>query len=673
MNNMEARDILQNLSPEERSLALKILGEVTESGSSLELTKLFSQDYTEIPVDIDTFLDDPQYAGWFTNNGKDVYPYWRQKLREIFEDGANYSEIAITGSIGTGKSHVTIMALAYCLYKLMCLRDPHGYYGIAKGGYIYVVFFNATLALSQGVAYTKFQSLLQNSPWFLERGKVTGTKYLEYVPNGPIRFTVGSQMEHSIGKDILFGIMDEVNFVKGASLHMEQSKIMKTYSSVLERINSRFIVRGQTMGKLFLVSSKKSEHDFVESYIEKQKGKPGVFIIDAKLWEVKPSGTYSGKTFPVAIGGSNMPSRVIQDGEDLEFYKRQGFKILDVPIEFKSRFEMDIQVALMNIAGISISNVTKFITYDNLSKCFISDPNPWATNVVTLGMKDPLVLKDFFKPELVEPDLTTKPLFIHIDTSLTGDRTGIGCIAVMGMKYQNNYDIATNEYVPTKELVYRHVFSVAIQCPNGDEISFQKTRDFLYYLKYVLGWNIKGISLDGYQSADSKQLLITMGFDAVILSLDRSPEGYLTTKSAINEKRVGVLNIPELSEELINLERDNRSGKIDHPVDGRKDMSDGFSGALANATNHRGDLDLYLLEDAEVIMSTNPDEVMESENILKGLVPDITRISDLESIGPDIMDSVSLGQMSIPAAPQEISSGNDYAESPMYEDDIILL
>lgn len=137
--------------------------------------------------------------------------------------------IVAHNSIGTGKSSITILALAYSLYRLMCLRDAHSYYNIAKGGYIYIVFFNATLALSQGVAYTKFQSLLQNSPWFLERGKVTGTKYLEYVPNKPIRFTVGSQMEHSIGKDIIFGILDEVNFVKGANVSMEKSKIMHTY------------------------------------------------------------------------------------------------------------------------------------------------------------------------------------------------------------------------------------------------------------------------------------------------------------------------------------------------------------------------------------------------------------------------------------------------------------
>lgn len=195
-------NLLKSLTPEEYAATMKILGEVSESGHSKTLDSLYYADYTEVPVSIDEFVESDRYAGWYTNNGKDIYPYWREQLRKIFSNDANYSEVAITGSIGTGKSHIAVISLAYVLYKLMCLKDPHAYYGIAKGGYIYVVFFNATLTLSQGVAYTKFQSLLRNSPWFLERGSVTGKKYLEYIPDGPIRFTVGSQMEHSIGKDI---------------------------------------------------------------------------------------------------------------------------------------------------------------------------------------------------------------------------------------------------------------------------------------------------------------------------------------------------------------------------------------------------------------------------------------------------------------------------------------
>ena len=61
--------------------------------------------------------------------------------------------------------------------------------------------------------------------------------------------------------------------------------------------------------------------------------------------------------------------KVLSVSKTSESYIRQGYSIIEPPLEFKGRFEMDINLALMNIAGISVSNVTKFITYNNLAKC----------------------------------------------------------------------------------------------------------------------------------------------------------------------------------------------------------------------------------------------------------------------------------------------------------------
>lgn len=547
----DINDILSNLTPQEKEATLKILNEMQEKGKSDTLNDLYTCDYEEIPVDIGTFMTDRRYAGEFTSGGKNIYPYWQKQLKEIFSEGSAYSEVALTGSIGIGKSTIAVLGLAYVLYNLMCLKDPHDFYNIGKGGYIYIVFFNATLALSQGVAYTKLQGLLQMSPWFMERGKVTGTKNLEYVPNKPIRFTVGSQMEHSLGKDIFAGMLDEINFVKGADVHMEQSKIMKTYNSVLERMRSRFMIEGKVAGCLFMVSSKKSESDFIESYIQKQKDNPDVYVCDARLWDVKPSGTYSGKMFLVAVGGSNMQSRIIEEGEDIDFYKKQGYDILEVPIEFKSGFEMDIQAALMNVAGISVSYVTKFITYDALSKCYGEhNINPFTQEILTIGMYDSYTIQEYFLPDVIPEDIYSKPLFVHIDTSLKGDRTGIGCVAAMGYRYASRYNLTKGGMETTREIIYHQVFSVGIQCPKGSEISFQKTREFIYYLKNTLGWNIKAITLDGFQCLPENTFIKTNNGDKKIvdlmsndkvLSYDKDNNDFVWT-DFMNLRQTGVTN-----------------------------------------------------------------------------------------------------------------------------------
>ena len=229
---IEYNKVLGGLSEEEKKEALKILQEIYENGESTTLNTMNDIDYDEVPVDIDTFIDSPDYAGWFTGNGKNIYTFWRNKLREIFNGGENYTEIVFTGGIGTGKSHIAVLSLAYCLYKLMCLKDPYSYFNLAKGSFIYIVFFNATLQLSQGVAYSKFQSLLLNSPWFMAHGKMSGTKYLEYIPDKPIRFTVGSQMEHSIGKDIACMTGDTIIFTIDGCKTLESlnGKSIKVYT-----------------------------------------------------------------------------------------------------------------------------------------------------------------------------------------------------------------------------------------------------------------------------------------------------------------------------------------------------------------------------------------------------------------------------------------------------------
>ena len=197
MNNL-----LEGLTEEERIATLKILEELNSKGTSDYLNNLYKQDYEEIPVSIDRFLEDEYYVGKSTNHGTLIYPYWREHLRDIFEDPNRYQEIAFTGSIGTGKSTAACYGMVYLLYRTMCLKDPQAYYKLAKGSTIVFAFFNNTLDLSSSVGYQTVQSIIQESPWFLERGTVIGTRNLEYVPEKLIRFRVGSTASHALGTNI---------------------------------------------------------------------------------------------------------------------------------------------------------------------------------------------------------------------------------------------------------------------------------------------------------------------------------------------------------------------------------------------------------------------------------------------------------------------------------------
>lgn len=347
---------------------------------------------------------------------------------------------------------------------------------------------------------------------------------------------------------------------------------MQAYRTIKGRITSRFIKYNVLYGRLFLVSSKKSEHDFLESYVkEVQNGQDGdkMLVVDEPQWVIKPEGTFDKRTFPVAVGNRSLKSRVLPEGtgeEELQALVKQGYRIIHVPINYRQEFNMDVNAALMDKAGISVWGAVSFFNLDMFQKCYIADyKNPFVTDVLTMGIYDDLKIQDFFQLDQVPQRVRSMPQFIHIDAALTGDRAGISSVGVSGLKEYKKYDGADESIV--SEMTYKHIFSVGIKAPQGSEISFEKTRQFIYYLRSK-GFNIIGVSLDGYQSADTKQLLIAQGFDACIISLDRSPDGYITLRSAMNDGRIGLIRIELLETELVQLQRDVKSGKLDHPAEG---------------------------------------------------------------------------------------------------------
>lgn len=199
------KELIESLKPAEKEAVLKILNEISKNnGDSSLYDDILNADYDEIPVDIDTFIEDDRYIGKVTNKGTTIYPYWRNTLRKIFSPDNNFTECIFTGAIGLGKTTIAVTAMSYILYKLLCLKNPQEFYGLQSNSEIVIAFFNVNLDLSYGVAYKKMQSMLMESPWFLDHGKVYGRqeKNKTYIPDKGIRFRVGSQENHGLGQDI---------------------------------------------------------------------------------------------------------------------------------------------------------------------------------------------------------------------------------------------------------------------------------------------------------------------------------------------------------------------------------------------------------------------------------------------------------------------------------------
>ena len=619
MQNLNS--ILKDLTPMEQQQVLNILTEIN-SGHLHTYKSLISDIWDETPVDIDTFIDDERYMrNYFYPDGKSciVYPRWRKELKEIFKNPYQYSEICFTGGIGLGKSEAAKLGLAYLSYRLMCLKNPQSFYNKPIGKPIVILCFNNTKELAEKVLLQPFIDMLITSPWFLERGKIVGREHIRYIPDKNIRFEAGSRDSHAIGQDIFATILDEVNFAAGQDVSMEKSKIMKTYAAINTRITNRFRVEGYVHGKLFMVSSKKSEYDFLEQYAQKMKDQDNFYIVDDKVWNIVPPEKtgYSGKMFNLAIGGDILPSKIIPDNENIDDYIKQGYEIMEVPVEEKQKFVLDMDRSLMDIAAVSISYVTKFLNYNIISQCYCDDVNPFSQEIISTGIKDALEIKDFFNLNNIPKDIRKKPTFIHIDTSLTGDRTGIGAVCMLGKDKIEKFDMQANKIIKTHQTIYKHVFNVEIQCPKNSEISFQKTRNFIIYLRQC-GFNICGITTDGYQSSDTRQMLLLEGFENVDrLNFERTPEIYMNLRNAFIEQRIKLLKLSALERELLRVERNNQSGKISHPEntgDGHGDGADGLAGAYYNALLHEAEYSDTL---SHLHMLSPADGDIDKEEILK--------------------------------------------------------
>ena len=298
----------------------------------------------------------------------------------------------------------------------------------------------------------------------------------------------------------------------------------------------------------------------------------------------------------------------------------------------------------MDDAGLASINSTKFLSGERLVAAKVDTyENPFLKDVIEVGdgPDDHLQYANFFDLSKVSAEDKARPLFIHLDMSTggkgKGDKTGIAGVWITGK----------SPSVPGQDeslsLRYRLAFSVSIKAPRGFNISFVKNQNFIKWLK-AQGFNIKGVSADTFQSAPVLQELKAAGFNTSVISVDRvgsdkicTPYYYL--KSAIYDRRVEIYRKCDLlTTELVNLERMS-SGKIEHTEGGRygsKDQSDGFCGALYNASLFASD---YAYSYGESLASTFEVNMidggdMRKKQIINGIQDEIAKLySDSNYLG----------------------------------------
>ena len=89
-----------------------------------------------------------------------------------------------------------------------------------------------------------------------------------------------------------------------------------------------------------------------------------------------------------------------------------------------------------------------------------------------------------------------------------------------------------------------------------------------------MGFWLRKVTYDSYQSEDSIQRLTDAGVSAEIKSVDKDHYPYMILRNAVTAKRISMPDNTLLLEELGNLDFDSVTLRVDHPPNGTKDVAD---------------------------------------------------------------------------------------------------
>lgn len=563
--------------------------------------------------------------------------------------------------IVTHNTEIAVLIAAYLLHRILCLKNPIEHFHLKSTEKIVFAFMNIKLALAEEIATTKFQNTIKQSPWFLAHGTLEGRTKKVWIPrkyineNGEeqeaIDIKIGSQPDDVIGLPIYFAFFDEISFIRNQDIDKQKEKANDMIDTAIGGMKTRFVHKGKNPTLLCLASSKRSDKSFLEEHMRKklESEKENVYISDGSVWDVKPKGTYSEETFKVAVGSKFLASQIIPEDEDELTWRAKGYtKILDVPVDFKPDFIDDIDRALCDFAGISSSSITKYIKGEAVTELVTNAiQNPFQTEILEISNdpNDDRQYYNFFDLKKIDPKLKSKPLFIHLDMSVTGDMTGIAGVFIKGKRP------SIDSLSQSKDLFYSLAFSVNIKAPKGRQISFDKNRNFIYWLKEQ-GFNIKGITSDTYQSYDTGQTLKAKGYPYEVLSVDRvDPSSHICIpyqyfQSTIYEKRLEIYEDKVLIAEITDLERNMNTGKVDHPDGGKKDVCDAVCGAVYNASKHAEEFAYDYGETNEQLLRLNSDDpygevhqlTVDLEDELKKMGPMLGQLEKFDRVHPSEAD-----------------------------------
>ncbi len=540
--------------------------------------------FYERPATIREFLG----QGYLEIDSK-VRPGLADALEEIFGQTVQSHSIAafqramVTGAIGIGKTTFASIALPYMVHWVLCLKDPQDFFELLPGSRIAFMQMSTSESQAREVIFGDIFARIKHSPWFIQNAP-HDEKYTKQIrfPGKDIWILPGDSSETTFeGYNILGGILDEMDSHK---ITKDKDYAESGYNTIHARITSRFGNRGL----LILIGQMKKANGFAAGKYAAFLNDPGAHVTRMTLWEsygwhkyLLPDGTRDSFFYDYKRK-SLFPKMAV---ELLD--KEHSDSLIEIPEEYRKDFENNPERALRDLAGIPPAVSDPFISLvDKIEACRDrwvirhTDRSPVKDNPTRIEFED------WFKGS-TDPRRRT----LHIDNaySSAGDALGIAMGHVAEM-------IETDDGERKPYIVID--FMARVKALPGTEIMFSDIRRVIYYLKDELGFHgLKNITTDGFQSQDTIQQLRKRRFHVESLSVDKSTLPYEDLREAIYEERIDFppyltylhkgsdKKVEIVIQELMELTDDGK--KIDHPVNGSKDVADALAGVVTTLIGSR--------------------------------------------------------------------------------------
>lgn len=529
--------------------------------------------FEEIPVDAKTFVEGEDFLGQppLSAIQYDIVEamsqiYKKEDLVEIMghEDGNRYykkftkNEIILQLGKGSGKDFTSTVAVAYIVYKLLCLKDPARYYGKPSGDAIDIINIAINAAQAKNVFFKGFKSKIEKSPWFA--GKYYAKMDSIDFDKSITVYSGHSERESHEGLNLMIAVLDEISgFATENSSGNDQGKTADNiYKAFRGTVDSRF----PDLGKVVLLSFPRYPGDFIsqkyeESILEKDIiQRHHKFVLNPDL--------------PEDAEGNNL--EITWDEEHIVSYKYPNTFALKRPTwevnptrsieDFKLAFYTDIGDAMMRFLCVPTFASDAFFKQREKVQSTMTGRNP----IDTFKRFD-----ESFKPD------PSKKYYVHADLAQKHDKCAVAIAHVekwVNIQVVKDYEQVV-PFVVVDAVVY---WEPRIEGP----VDLSEVKQWIQNLRRI-GFDIGLVTFDRWQSFDIQNELKAVGIKTETLSVAK--KHYEDMAMLVYEERVVMPSIDLLFEELTEL-KIMRNNRVDHPRKKSKDLADAVCGSIFNAISH---------------------------------------------------------------------------------------